>query len=133
MHRAHIAIVGAPLSGKTRLADELATHFPAHKICDDPDPQRLQAGDFAHILLTGLDLPGATAEHHSADALWRARLAQWGLSYGVVYGLGAQRLRAAQRLIAPQDGPPPRWTGVCEKCSDPDCEFRLFSRLQGGR
>ena len=24
---------------------------------------------------------------------------------------------------------PPRWQGVCETCSDPDCEHRLFSRL----
>jgi len=22
-----------------------------------------------------------------------------------------------------------RWAGVCEKCSDPECEHRLFRRL----
>ena len=53
-----------------------------------------------------------------------------GLTYGVVYGQGAQRLHQAQRLIAPEDGPPPRWTGVCEKCADPDCEYRLFTALK---
>ena len=26
-----------------------------------------------------------------------------------------------------------RWLGVCEKCSDPDCEHRLFSGLMGQR
>jgi hypothetical protein len=28
---------------------------------------------------------------------------------------------------------PVRWQGVCETCSDPDCEQRLFSGLLQGR
>ena len=28
---------------------------------------------------------------------------------------------------------PERWQGVCETCSDPDCEQRLFSGLLQGR
>ena len=94
-------------------------------------------------LLTGLDLPpahghrdpAASQQQEQADARLRAALRQAGMAYGVVYGSGAQRLRNALRLIVPQeqDTPPARWHGVCEKCSDPDCEFRLFTGLRDSR
>jgi nicotinamide riboside kinase len=86
-------------------------------------------------LLTGLDLPW-TGEHQQeqhrqqTDARLRDALQEAGIAYGVVYGSGPQRLRNALRLVSPQDTPPARWTGVCEKCSDPDCEFQLFTALR---
>jgi len=128
-----LAIVGAPATGKTRLASELALHLPGLQVCDNPSPDDWQAGAYAHVLLMGLDLPGTTAGQQQADARLRAQLAAAGLGYGVVYGNGPQRVRAALRLIEPQDGPPPRWTGVCEKCADPECEFRLFTALQNSK
>jgi hypothetical protein len=126
-----IAILGAPGSGKTRLAQELGLHLPQLQVSDNPPPDELAPGHFDLILLTGLDLPGNTpdAQRH-ADIALRASLQQAGLAYGVVYGQGAQRLRQALRLITPEDEPPPRWTGVCEKCADPDCEYRLFTGLK---
>ncbi|MDP1656689.1 MAG: hypothetical protein Q8K91_01240 [Hylemonella sp.] len=127
-----IAILGAPSSGKTRLAQELCLHLPQLQVSDDPPPAKLATGHFDLILLTGLDLPGSASDvQQNADTALRASLQQAGLAYGVIYGQGAQRLRQALRLITPQDEPPPRWTGVCEKCADPDCEYRLFTGLKG--
>jgi len=127
-----IAILGAAGSGKTHLAQALRHHLPELQVSDNPPLAAVQPRDFDRILLTGLDLPGSTASQHDADAALRAGLQQAGLAYGVVYGQGALRLRQALRLIAPEDGPPPRWTGPCEKCADPDCELRLFSSLFEG-
>jgi hypothetical protein len=125
-----IALLGAPATGKTRLAQALTQHLNELHVSDAPPLAELQAQPFDRILLTGLDLPGSTPEQQAADAALRAALQQMGLSYGVIYGEGGQRLRAALRLIHPQEGPAPRWRGLCEKCADPDCEFRLFTALQ---
>lgn len=121
-----IAVVGAPAAGKTQLARDLALHLNELQVSDAPSPDTLQPGVFDRVLLLGLDLPGTTPTQQEADAALRAQLAAAGVGYGVVYGSSRERLRAALRLIEPQDGPPPRWTGVCEKCADPDCEFRTF-------
>lgn len=128
-----IAVVGAPATGKTRLAQALAQHLPELQVSDAPAPEVLKPGVYEHILLMGLDLPGSTSAQEEADGRLRARLAANGVAYGVVYGLGPQRLRGALRLITPQDGPPPRWTGPCERCADPDCEFRLFTGLMNSK
>jgi len=89
-------------------------------------------------LLTGLDLPwsgDSQQEQHrlQTDTRLRAALQDAGIAYGVVYGSGPQRMANALRLISPQDTPPTRWTGLCEKCSDPDCEFRLFTALRDSK
>lgn len=126
-----IALLGAPGSGKSWLAQALRAHRPELQISDNPPLATLQPGDVDRILLTGLDLPGITPAQQAADAALRTGLQQAGLAYGVVYGQGAQRLAQALRLITPEEGPPPRWTGVCEKCADPDCEHRLFTGLKG--
>lgn len=128
-----IAVVGAPATGKTELTQALALHLTGLQISDAPSPEFLTPGAFDRVLLMGLDLPGTTPAQQAADAALRAQLAAAGLSYGVVYGRDKERLRAALRLIEPQDGPPPRWTGVCEKCADPECEFRLFTELQSSK
>ncbi|MBI2744218.1 MAG: hypothetical protein HYX45_01420 [Burkholderiales bacterium] len=128
-----IAVVGAPATGKTRLAQALAQHLPELQVSDAPAPDVLKPGAYAHVLLMGLDLPDSTAAQEEADANLRAQLAADGVAYGVVYGLGPQRLRSALRLITPQDGPPPRWTGPCERCADPDCEFKLFTGLMNSK
>ena len=92
-------------------------------------------------LLTGLDLPwvadglqraDAQVREH-VDALIRELLHKENIAYRVVYGSGQQRLRNALAAIGqpnePGNGARP-WTWHCEKCSDPDCEHRLFSRLR---
>jgi nicotinamide riboside kinase len=106
-------------------------------------------------LVTGLDLPwvpdglhrSAAPDREPVDALVRALLQRAGLRYQVVYGAGAQRtaaalvaLKAAGALPAgllPEDAQPAaaarRWTWACEKCSDPECEHRLFTQLRASR
>ena len=92
------------------------------------DPARGES----RLLLSGLDQ--AQVREQSAlqtiDADLRQALAKAGLAYGVVYGQGLQRLLNAQRLVQPQDLPQ-RAAWVCDKCSDPDCEFKLFTGLKG--
>jgi len=90
-------------------------------------------------LVTGLDIPWVAdglqrdGPHvrEPVDALVRESLAKAGVPYRVVYGSGAERLRNALAAIDTSLAPP-RLSGqnwVCEKCSDPVCEHRLFTRL----
>lgn len=98
-------------------------------------------------LVTGLDLPwvadglhrDAAHPREEVDALVRSQLQQAGVAYQVVYGEGAQRLQGALAALRPTGlvpgDPAPRedagkpWVWNCDKCSDPACEHRLFSRL----
>ncbi|HBH38130.1 MAG TPA: hypothetical protein DDX06_07055 [Curvibacter sp.] len=129
-----IAILGAPATGKTALVSALASHVDTLQVSDAPSPDTLQTGRYDRVLLMGLDRPGTTPAQQAADAALRAQLAAMGVAFAVVYGREErERLRAALRLIDPQDGPAPRWTGVCEKCADPECEFQLFTALKSSK
>lgn len=159
-----IAILGAPATGKTRLADDLARHLQDALITDSPPLMTAigrgrPSGDrsldelaleyrrnYDLTLLTGLDLPqGSGAEDGShrrqqADALLRETLQRAGIAFFVVYGSGPERSANALRVI-PQSGSqrlkkistgrPSAWVWSCDKCSDPDCEHRLFTGLRG--
>ena len=93
-------------------------------------------------LLCALDLPWVADGLHrvgpevrdEVDAQIREALARARIPYRMVYGSGDERLRNALVAIdsaSPEDeranGSARRWTWSCEKCSDPDCEHRLFS------
>ena len=99
-------------------------------------------------LLTGLDLPWVAdglqrdGPHvrEPVDALVRAALARADVPFRVVYGSGPERLDNALNAInsiANNEDPARtssqltsknrKWTWVCDKCSDPDCEHRLFT------
>lgn len=94
-------------------------------------------------LVTGLDLPWVAdglqrdGPHvrEPVDALVRSALADAGVPYRVVYGTGEARLANALHAIdasgalgkARQPSVSRPW--ACEKCSDPDCEHRLFTGL----
>jgi nicotinamide riboside kinase len=92
-------------------------------------------------LVTGLDLPWVDDGLHRAagsrervDELVRTLLAQAGIGWRVVYGTGEERLRNAlaglpDPLRPPDTSPRRAWTWQCDKCSDPECEHRLFSAL----
>lgn len=135
----NIALLGAPGTGKTQLTRALQAHLPEHAFHDAPGLALTQSCD--RILLMGLDLvgnaPSQSADQmgtaRQADTALRAQLASAHLSYGVVYGQGPDRLRAALRLIFPEEASEHttrgRWRGICEKCADPDCEFQLFTAL----
>jgi len=93
-------------------------------------------------LLTGLDLPwiadGLQRDgphvREPVDALIRDVLARANLPFRVVYGIGEERLANALSAIEatamPGSSARP-WTWSCDKCSDPDCEHRLFTALLG--
>lgn len=93
-------------------------------------------------LVTGLDLPWVDdglhrdpASRERVDQLVRSLLARAAVPYRVVYGSGADRLRNALAAFPEpfglRPGEPSRraWTWQCDKCSDPDCEHRLFTSL----
>lgn len=96
-------------------------------------------------LVTGLDVlwqPDGIqrdGEHARApvDALLRHALGNAQLAYHTVYGLGLQRLENAMNCIAAravntwttEQNSPKKWVGMCDKCSDADCEHQLFAQL----
>ena len=96
---------------------------------------------YDRTLVTGLDLPWVAdglqrdGPHvrGPVDALVRESLSKAGITYRVVYGTGEERLVHALAAIDPTGHPgraPQRaWQWVCDKCSDPECEHRLFTRL----
>ncbi|MEJ5991691.1 ATPase [Ramlibacter sp. PS3R-8] len=117
---------------------------------DDAELHRL-AAEHKHrydaTLVTGLDLPWTpdglqrdpSHSREDTDTLVRSLLQRAGIGYQVVYGQGDQRLHNALAALRPtgllpgapqqQDDPGKPWTWNCEKCSDPACEHRLFTRL----
>lgn len=95
--------------------------------------------DVALTLLLGLDGPPATTTHAANDAAQMARLrAALGdheMPYAVLYGTTQDCTEQALQCIhglraahAPEQKTS-NWCWSCEKCSDADCEHRLFSGL----
>ena len=137
-----VAVLGAPGTGRKQLATQLRAELAQDRgvaVVDEIEP-RPDA-----TLLMGLDLPSATGGE-AADALLRARLQSAGVPFQVVYGTGPQRLRSALLALdaagvlpaglvqREQEGGASRaWNWVCDKCSDPACEHRLFTRLRQER
>ena len=98
-------------------------------------------------LLMGLDLPwvadglfrDSPEVRDATDAAIRRQLQAAALPYQTVHGQGDARARQALRAIGAALGQPltpsdPVWPHGrrpwnCEKCSDPDCEHRLFTQL----
>jgi HTH-type transcriptional regulator, transcriptional repressor of NAD biosynthesis genes len=102
-------------------------------------------------LMMGLDLPwvpdglfrDGAAIRDKTDALLRHGLQAAGIAFHTVYGSGERRLHNALRALSPLLKPllghapiattdltvsgRPGW--VCEGCSDPECEQRLFTSL----
>lgn len=70
-------------------------------------------------------------------ALWRDSLLLRGLPFQVIQASDEAWVEQCIQALLPTptvEGPrgqvvPTRWQGVCETCSDPDCERRLFSGL----
>jgi hypothetical protein len=122
---------------------------------DDSMLQSVAAEPGATTLLMGLDLPVPSADRpaqEAEDARLRAVLAHAGVAFRVVYGQGGQRVAQALSAIKSEsfgaypacaggpfldkmeekaDRPLRLRTWHCEKCSDPECEHRLFTSLPG--
>jgi len=97
---------------------------------------------FALTLLMGMDLPwnaNGTARHDQAtrtrvDQRLRDVLIENRIAFSTVYGQGAERDEQARVAILSACGnapetPPSHWKWSCEKCSDADCEHRMFTAL----
>jgi nicotinamide riboside kinase len=107
---------------------------------------------FDVTLLMGLDIPWVAdgiqrdgpQMREPVDAKIRAALARGGISYQVVYGSGEARLQHALRCLKtttedlavqstsqqkPENQVQKLRNWVCERCSDPECEHRLFQDL----
>lgn len=98
-------------------------------------------------LLMGLDLPwvadglfrDSPALREATDTVLRRELQGAGIPFQTVYGKGEARLQQALRCVGNALGqtlvasdpawPQGRRPWNCEKCSDPDCEHRLFTEL----
>ncbi len=99
--------------------------------------------EYHHTLVTGLDLPWVAdglqrdGPHvrEPVDALVRSALARGNVPYRTIYGIGEERLRNAMTSIAPpeREAQTRPWAWSCEKCSDPDCEHRLFTSMLADR
>lgn len=98
---------------------------------------------FGLTLVTGLDLPWVADGIQRDGVAMRAQvhqrlcevLRQHRIGFSMVYGHGEARSQAALQAIGHALGNPApeamrsRWKWPCEKCSDPECEHRLFSAL----
>jgi nicotinamide riboside kinase len=99
---------------------------------------------YGATLVTGLDLPwvadglqrDASHGREQVDMLVRSLLQDARVPFQVVYGQGLRRLQSAVDALAssgvlplaPERKAQPQrpWVWMCEKCSDPECEHRLF-------
>ena len=153
-----IAVLGAPGTGAAELAEAINCRLTdssmtaqAIAVTDDaqlPAPIRHTLHSAAITLLMGLDTPCPAPEQarrEAFDAQLRTMLANASVRYLVVYGQGARRIENGLKAIESiainalttsafdlLDQKPMRlraWD--CEKCSDPECEHRLFSALAG--
>ena len=99
--------------------------------------------NFVLTLVTGLDLPwiadgiqrDGAAIRNRVDQRLREVLAHCRIGFSTVYGTGEARTQNALQAISyalgagrPADQRS-RWQWSCDKCSDADCEHRLFSDL----
>lgn len=143
-----IALVGAPETGQAQLLEALTDNLkryarPVSVLMADP----AQSARCDLILLMGLGFQqplGTTA----LDQSIRLELAQTGSAFEVLYGTTQARLAQAlhaldKRLVKTATVPlPPRnsveaspkpWRWNCDKCSDPQCEYKLLSQLLAQR
>jgi hypothetical protein len=136
-----VAILGAPVTGKTELAIALGKFFQSQgiplEVADSPNIRSLGQADIA--LLSGLDLASPSEMQSGVDQELRAGLQTLGMAFQVVYGRGSLRLQNTLFCLATQtpqwahllrrDDMPVRWTGPCETCGDGLCEHQLFTKL----
>ena len=153
-----IVLLGAPGTGKTRLAQALGLalgdrHPPVQpRMTESAIAPNIAAAPGIVTLLMGLDLSAsASRASEAADHRLRQALAASGTGYQVIYGSGPERLRnallalqtvmgleARPALASPPEGQgtisrPAKWVWACDKCSDPVCEHRLLSDLLAAR
>ena len=148
-----VAILGAPRSGKSWLAQALTSTLEASGVQDhwviseSPEPTPLRSPE-AITLLMGLDLPGLGPEQDVQDKRLRQALVIAQTPFTVIYGKGIDRLSNAllalnlacetdaawlERESAQFNINRGRDVWQCNDCSDPSCEHKLFTGLLAKR
>jgi HTH-type transcriptional repressor of NAD biosynthesis genes len=146
-----VHVLGACHSGAETLCADLALALPLHTVLEaSPEwlaapPHSLPAQGRHCWLLCGLDLDcpvAQQAQRQREDASLRAQLMRLGVVFRVVYGSTPEQ-RLSQALQAVDAVAPcsvtalhraseasQRLRPMCEQCSDPECERKLFSGLK---
>lgn len=147
---AHWSAQDVPLAGEGVPVAAWALVLTSEDTSAVTHPQPLDRYD-AIVLCAGIgsgsgDKPGASLRHRTTTLAQVLRNAA--LSHSVLQGEPASQARQCLGLAEhlarrkgwmwpqwqqPASSSTRRWLGVCEKCSDPDCEHRLFSGLMGQR
>ena len=142
-----LGLFGASCSARSWLARALLAAQPALHVNEDINVHVVEVCDLA--LLMGLDSRSNDAAMELEDLQLRARLADSGQAFHVLYGSREACLQTAQLLlnlhnattliannvdyltasgtISSKSREPWHWN--CDTCGDPDCERQLFSGL----
>lgn len=136
----HIVLVGLPTGHLQQLAASLRQVLtPINPQLNFQTPELSSSwaafAEPCQILLC------SSSEAGKASADWRAHLVSQGLSFQVIHADAQGFMGPCLKALLPPDSVtglsrqsmPVRWQGVCETCSDPACELRLFSGLLQSR
>jgi hypothetical protein len=132
-----LAAVAAQLSASSKALSKTSSAAAVHCICCE-SPEHAPAWN----TLDSQDLVLLIENANPLQMEWRTRLMSIGQSFQVLHRSGESLLQALQwalghhlqRTTGHSPWPlrteiAPRWQGVCETCSDPECEHRLFRQL----
>lgn len=135
-----VVVAGAQTDRVNRLLRTLRAELPFSFACEAWSEGLVMAPRDV-LLLLGLNATDAALQ--AQELALREQLLQAKLAFQVLHGDDALLLKqvrhALARSLRPLDSDlaerfmrdeiAPRWQGLCESCSDPDCEHRLFRRL----
>jgi hypothetical protein len=138
-----LVLLGQPEDGWTAVAAELAASLDASiqlMFCDSPEQaptwSELESSDLVllveHSSTTRVDWRQTLMSsrqafqviHPSTEPLWQEL--QWALGHHLQRTTGHSPWPLRSEIA-------PRWQGVCEKCSDPECEHQLFRQLMSDK
>jgi hypothetical protein len=142
-----LGLYGASGTARTWLATALLAAHP--KLVINLDIDAPGAGACELVFLMGLDEPALDTTIELEDTRLRAHLAKSGTPFHVLYGGRQACLHTALVLLNLQDATflvannadystasstnysenQENWRWNCDKCSDPECEHRLFTGL----
>lgn len=120
---------------QTVLAQALAPALPGFSLHTPDSPEQWTPPPWPYRIMLFASNPA-----HERTGLWRHMLILQGLPFQVIQLSDKAWVKQCLQALLP---PEPfkgmesqdvltRWQGVCETCSDPDCERRLFSGLLQG-
>lgn len=119
----------------TVLAKALTPVVPGFSLFTSDQPQEWKPPSLPYRIVLFASKPA-----HDSTQLWRHTLILQGLPFQVIHLSDEAWVKQCLQALLPPESVkgvgcqevPTRWQGVCETCSDPDCERRLFSGLLQG-